>query len=101
MDLTHRRIDSRHSHGLRAPIRYQRLDRQHAAVACAGFVLEQPAKAKLWHRVHMFHGNGAGNQEVRYDALRYRYQAAFARLPALDELAAVLLPGSGQDAAAY
>ena len=97
VDVTHRGIDTRHSHVLWAPIRHQLLDRLHAAVARPGSVLQQPAKAKLWHRFHVFHGDGAGNQEVRYDALRY--QPAFTRLPALDEPAAVLLPGSGQDAA--
>ena len=49
------------------------------------------------HRDRVFHGDVVGHLEVRYDALRY--QPAFARLPALDEPAAILLPGSGQDAA--
>ena len=52
---------------------------------------------KLWHRDRLFHGDGVGHLEVRYDALRY--QLAFARLPALDKPPVVLLPGSRQDAA--
>ena len=94
VDVTHRGIDTRHSHVLWAPIRHQLLDRLHAAVARPGSVLQQPAKAKLWHRFHVFHGDGAGNQEVRYDALRY--QPAFTRLPALDEPAACRLNLLGQ-----
>ena len=95
--VPHRGIDFRHSLGLRAPIRHQVLDRQHAAVARAGSVLKQPEKARLWHRNRLFHGNGTGHLKVRYDALRY--QSAFARLLALDRPPAVLLPGSRQDAA--